>query len=65
MNTNAFRLLLFTVAMYLSAWTFNVPYVTFSNGSKWKVQGEWSNNAYNSGTGYPNRSGQKGCLDGH
>jgi hypothetical protein len=47
------------------AWTFNVPYVTFSNGSKWKVQGEWSNNAYNSGTGYPNSSGQKGCLDGH
>jgi hypothetical protein len=47
------------------SWTFNVPYVTFSNGSKWKVQGEWSNNAYNSGTGYPNNSGQKGCLDGH
>ena len=46
------------------AWTFNVPYVTFSNGSIWKVQGEWSNNAYNSGTGYPNSSGQRGCLDG-
>ena len=24
MNTNAFRLLLFTVAMYIGAWTFNV-----------------------------------------
>lgn len=47
------------------AWTFNVPYVTFPNGSKWKVQGEWSNNAYNTGTGYPNSSGQRGCLDGH
>ncbi len=47
------------------AWTFNVPSVTFSNGSVWKVQGEWSNNAYNSGTGYANSSGQKGCLDGH
>jgi hypothetical protein len=47
------------------AWTFNVPYVHFSNGSIWKVQGEWSNNAYNNGTGYPNRSGQRGCLDGH
>jgi hypothetical protein len=47
------------------AWTFNVPLVTFSNNSKWKIQGEWSNNAYNSGTGYPNRSGQNGCLDGH
>jgi hypothetical protein len=29
------------------------------------LQGEWSNNAYNLQTGYPNRSGQKGCLDGH
>jgi len=47
------------------AWTFNVPLVTFSNGSKWKVQGEWSNAAYTAGTGYPNRSGQSGCADGH
>ena len=47
------------------AWTFNVPLVTFSNGTKWKIQGEWSNAAYNNGTGYPNRSGQKGCVDGH
>jgi hypothetical protein len=47
------------------AWTFNVPLVTFSNGTQWKIQGEWSNAAYNNGTGYPNRSGQKGCLDGH
>lgn len=47
------------------AWTFNVPLVTFSNGSQWKVQGEWSNAAYNAGTGYPNLSGQRGCLDGH
>jgi len=47
------------------AWTFNVPLVTFSNGSKWKLQGEWSNAAYNAGTGYPNSAGQKGCLDGH
>ena len=47
------------------AWAFNVPSVTFSNGSVWKIQGEWSNAAYNAGTGYPNSSGQKGCLDGH
>jgi hypothetical protein len=47
------------------AWTFNVPYVTFSNSSKWKIQGEWSNAAYNSNTGYPNNSNQNGCLDGH
>lgn len=47
------------------AWTFNVPYVSFTNGSTWKLQGEWSNAAYNSGTGYPNGSGQRGCIDGH
>ena len=47
------------------AWTFNVPYVNFKDGSIWKVQGEWSNAAYNTGTGYPNRSGQHGCLDGY
>jgi hypothetical protein len=47
------------------AWTFNVPSVTFPDGSKWKLQGEWSNAAYTAGTGYPNSSGQKGCLDGH
>ena len=40
------------------------PPSTFSNGSKWKIQGEWSNRAYNAGTGYPNSSGQKGCLGG-
>ena len=45
-------------------WTFNASYVTFSDGRKWKIQGEWSNAAYNSGTGYPNSSGQRGCLDG-
>jgi hypothetical protein len=47
------------------AWTFNVPSVTFPDGSKWKMQGEWSNAAYSAGTGYPNSSGQKGCIDGH
>jgi hypothetical protein len=47
------------------AWTFGVPLVTFSNGSQWKIQGEWSNAAYSSGTGYPNSSGQKGCLSGY
>ena len=46
------------------AWTFNAPYVTFKNGTQWKIQGEWSNNAYDTGTGYPNSSGQKGCLQG-
>ena len=46
------------------AWTFNVPLVPFSNGTQWKIQGEWSNAAFNAGTGYPNSSGQNGCLDG-
>lgn len=47
------------------AWTFDVPYVIFTDGKAWKIQGEWSNAAYNSGTGYPNGSGQDGCLDGY
>ncbi len=46
------------------AWTFNVPLVTLSDASQWKIQGEWSNAAYTSGTGYPNGSGLRGCLDG-
>ena len=46
------------------AWTFNVPLVTFSNGTQWKIQGEWSNAAYTAGTGYANSSGQKGCISG-
>jgi hypothetical protein len=46
------------------AWTFGAPLVTFSNHTQWKIQGEWSNAAYDSGSGYPNGSGQKGCLGG-
>jgi hypothetical protein len=46
------------------AWTFNVPSVKLGSDS-WKLQGEWSNNAFDSRTGYPNNSGQRGCLDGH
>jgi hypothetical protein len=46
------------------AWTFGAPLVQFSNGVYWKIQGEWSNAAYTAGTGYPNSSGQKGCLSG-
>jgi hypothetical protein len=46
------------------AWTWGAPLVTFSNGTQWKVQGEWSNAAFLAGTGYPNSSGQKGCLGG-
>lgn len=46
------------------AWTFGAPLISFSDGTQWKVQGEWSNAAYNASTGYPNSSGQKGCLGG-
>jgi hypothetical protein len=46
------------------AWSFGAPSVSFPNGSQWKIQGEWSNAAYNNQTGYANRSGQKGCLSG-
>jgi hypothetical protein len=47
------------------AWSFspqNAGLIKFTNGVKWKVQGEWSNAAYTAGTGYPNRSGQPACL---
>jgi hypothetical protein len=43
------------------AWAFNGN-ETLSNGSVWYLQGEWSNAAYDSNTGLPNRSGQNGCL---
>jgi hypothetical protein len=46
------------------AWTFGAPLISFSDGTSWKVQGEWSNKAYTAGTGYANSSGQKGCLGG-
>ena len=43
------------------AWSFHND-VTLSNNSKWKLQMEWSNKANDAGTGYPNSSGQPGCL---
>ncbi len=46
------------------AWAFGTPYLTFLNGTQWKIQGNWSNNAYNTGSGYPNSNGQRGCIDG-
>ena len=46
------------------AWTFGSPDLSFSNGSIWKIQGNWSNKAYDGNTGYPNSSGQNGCIDG-
>jgi hypothetical protein len=46
------------------AWSFGSSQVTFSNGTSWKIQGNWSNIAYNQNLGYANTSGQHGCLDG-
>ncbi|HEY5950229.1 MAG TPA: hypothetical protein VIV40_32260, partial [Kofleriaceae bacterium] len=40
------------------AWAFGSDTITFSNNSHWKIQGNWSNAAYNGGTGYANRDGQ-------
>ena len=33
------------------AWVLGAPVLTFSNTSKWKLQGNWSNAAYTAGTG--------------
>jgi hypothetical protein len=46
------------------AWAFGTPLLSFKNGSQWKIQGNWSNRAYDSGTGYASRDGLKGCIDG-
>jgi hypothetical protein len=46
------------------AWTFGTSQVMFSNGTAWKIQGNWSNSAYDQKLGYANSSGQPGCLDG-
>jgi hypothetical protein len=44
------------------AWTFGPSLIQFTNGTQWKIQGNWSNAAYSSGTGYPARVG---CIDGN
>jgi hypothetical protein len=45
------------------AWSF-AGAVKLSNNSTWKLQMEWSNAAFTAGTGFANRSGEKGCLQG-
>jgi hypothetical protein len=45
-------------------WSFGSSLLTFTDGNRWKVQGNWSNSHYNAGTGYPNYYGQRGCIDG-
>ena len=47
------------------AWSFSGQPVILSDTTSWKLQGNWSNSAYNHGTGYPNSSGQKACIDGN
>lgn len=46
------------------AWSFppNGGISTFYGGSQWKLQMEWSNAAFSAGTGFLNRSNQKGCI---
>jgi hypothetical protein len=47
------------------AWTFGDPTLTFKNDTVWKVQGNWSNKAYNLTTGYTyNNKVVRGCIDG-
>src|SRR5579864_447865 len=46
------------------AWRFGGPFVTFLDGTHWKIQGNWSDFAFDHNTGYANSSGEKGCVDG-
>jgi hypothetical protein len=43
------------------AWKFGANLLTFKNGTRWRIQGNWSNAAYDGGTGY---GGNIGCIDG-
>ncbi len=47
------------------AWTFGANKLSFG-GTTWKIQGNWSNNAYDSGQGYvdPSSGFVRGCIDG-
>jgi len=42
------------------AWTFGSSLLSFTNGSRWKIQGNWSNTAYSGNTGYT-----RGCINGN
>jgi hypothetical protein len=46
------------------AWSFSGSLLQFSNNTQWKIQGNWSNAAFNASHGYLNLSNQPGCLDG-
>jgi len=44
---------------------FPYPYITLTNGARFKVQAEWSNNAYFAGTGFPDGNGNYACIPGN
>jgi hypothetical protein len=44
------------------AWAFPAAAYSKVGNLTWIMQGEWSNARYTAGTGYPNRSGQLGCI---
>jgi hypothetical protein len=48
------------------AWTFGPNAIPFGNstGQVWKIQGNWSNDAYNSNLGYNDGGKVRGCIDG-
>jgi hypothetical protein len=48
------------------AWTFGPSPLPFTNRSLWKIQGNWSNNAYDANLGYvdPSAGRVQGCVDG-
>jgi hypothetical protein len=48
------------------AWTFAPSPVTFTDGTQWKIQGNWGNAAYKAGIGYVSGGTKKlGCIDGN
>jgi hypothetical protein len=47
------------------AWTFGTSLLTLTNRSQWRIQGNWSNTAYDNNTGYSqNGHPVVGCIDG-
>ena len=44
------------------AWSFPPELSELTNGSKWKLQMEWSNEAFLNGSGLSNLIGQYGCI---
>jgi hypothetical protein len=46
------------------AWSFGGSLLKFGNNTYWKIQGNWSNIAFDGRFGHLNLAGQPGCLDG-